>query len=396
MKIVKLLLKTVPVFAICTLLVLLLSSQSNPSQQITVPQMCTSLYPTLFSPSSIDVIDRDTILVQEIYSLSEYRIPDRNSRYIFSSDNPIIDFLTLDTSLLILTREENSISLNHVKTSVSHQIPPTEKNQKTSKSPQVSTVIATFPANSAALFGKNSLCVTTIHNISSPEQIATEIQIYRFYPSGEVAKITDLSTPLTLLPTNCEDPLYLRPPFPIAPSLYRWDIDGKSNTINLNNPEALAISKIPQPEKIPEIDPINYSQLNNTKIAPGPHNDPVADSSPLHLRTRDASSPHIARLETEDSSSAVLEGRTLIVHLPEKTAIYTVPTTLDDFTEIIIVDQSTFALISATGELWILQCNEKFTFSGNNFFFKLYGLPSEDIIPVSNFTHFLTGRSSDN
>jgi hypothetical protein len=311
----------------------------------TAHNSCPSLYPTPYIPTAIRIIDDDTIYIQEPGALTEFHISSRHAENVFLSNDPIIDFLPSDKYTLILTQSTNTQNLIQLDTMT-----------------QTSRQIAEFPLSSITAFGQDQLCVTTIQSISSPDQIATRILIYRLDTTGEPVPTADLSTSLTIIPVHCGSTLFLATPFPIAPAYYRWDPDSD------------------EPQKIPGTDSNDLSVPQEIATTTGNSSTAILEGRVLMIYpgTRSES------VTTEPDTSDSVTNESIITH-SVTTKSFTIPSTRDTFTEVTIIGKDTFALISDIGQLWILECKPKPAFGLGNLFFERGNLELEHVIPLTDF-----------
>lgn len=320
------------VVSIILVVIALLFSTAYLISIITYPpdtSMTPHLFPTGLYPVEHVWVNEHTIAVREDNSVIFFDTETRKTVAVCNADTAISTMTPYDDETIVFATKTGDLVEISTCTNTGDIEP-----------------LASFPAlpHTVITLDQHSLCITEISEIDTPGEIASRITMYQIDDTFDTS-ISPRETPLTLLPISCTEPMILEQPFPLEKKLYQWSA-GDSHPTELYASEDADIE--------------NYQYYKN-KLAVEIHNnvEVLSIDEPQRRTSWSLNSPEtiwgvigttgIAHL-TSDQEQLIIENSKsadTFIDIPRSDEIFTTITANDTGTE--------FALLSSSGELWILQ-----------------------------------------
>ena len=188
------------------------------------------------------------------------------------------------------------------------------------------------------------LCLTTVNEISSPDEIATIIDMYSMADGTLLRRI---SSSLTLVPIGCTNPLYLHPPAPLdETNLFRWELENPL-------PEKLSQIALTQTFVVGELGTIvTLERKSGSVYFVG---DSINDKRATDFGLSDT--PLAGNFTHERKLALLFENSVRFYNVPAMKEAQTIQTHEynEHFIAVCPYDETVLALISSSGELWILE-----------------------------------------
>ncbi len=307
--------------------ILYISSQNHwiglGENQTTETEQSTALFFTDIFPENLFWYGNDDVIVKEDNRILSYNIQERSQYELFQAEGEdvIEDYQSQNDSLYVATTQKEGTKITRI--SADGQIGPT----------------FTLPKSDFIEFSGSFICLTSNYTISSPQEIATSIDIYNL--DNPEAPLKHLQTTFTLKPLNCDqDNLVLIPSYPdMLPALYIWKI----------------AEAIPEQISSGQISQIHISQ-SEKYVAIQNYDNEITIFNLMDKMQNSNTSNYVSWNVTNNGSIIGIQddGSHILLKLDD-----TQLASIAFQQKIIGIQQNpgldSFALISDTGELWILK-----------------------------------------
>ena len=277
--------------------------------------LSTSIYPTETYPTLLQWLGNNELIVYSEGQILKLDTTSREQDVLLDSDN-VLDMKAEINRVLVVMKRNEKIYLQTLSLSGTLK------------------AITSLPSAEFALFGQDHLCLTTINTISKPTDVATEITLVEINDNKNPKQLT---SSLTLVPITCSEDLWLVPPAPLLQDyIYLWERNRKHPTAyqKLTTPDIRARRNC---IAIRTNDCIRTMQNSDIKDFP------IPDDIEAWGLNKDCATSFISKNE---------------LHIMSKNTehVHKIPDLNESFTDIVPSPSANqFALISETGELWILK-----------------------------------------